>query len=76
MRVKKVKNLGSPVFMEISPKSYFDARSSLMRSFWLNFDTQGVIFGVKGQFYGVLRAKKVKKSRFSDFPENFTSIVF
>ena len=50
LRVKKVKNLGSPIFMKLSPEKYFDARNSMVAKFFVNFDPQGVILGVKGQF--------------------------
>ena len=50
LRSKKIKNLGSPIFMKISPEKYFDARNSMVAKFFENFDPQGVILGVKGQF--------------------------
>ena len=71
-----MKNLGSPIFMKILPEKYFDARNSLVAKFFENFYPQGVILGVKGQFYGVFDVKKGQKSRFSDFYENFTRKAF
>ena len=69
LRVKKVKNLGSPIFIKISPEKYFDARCSMMRSVWQYFDTQGVIFFGGGQrsILGHFEGQEGKKSRFSDF---------
>ena len=45
LRVKKVKNVGSQIFIKISPEKYFDARTSMMRSVWQNFEAQGSIWG-------------------------------
>ena len=50
LRSKKVKNLGSPIFMKISPEKLFGAGNSMMAKFFEKFDPQEVILGVKGQF--------------------------
>ena len=50
LRVKKVKNRGPPIFIKISPEKLFGAGNSKMTKFLENFDTLGVILGVKGQF--------------------------
>ena len=50
LRVKKVKNRGSPIGMKFGPEKYFGAGNSKMTKFLDNFDPQGVIFVVKGQF--------------------------
>ena len=46
--------------MKISQEKYFGAGNSKMTKFLENFDPQGVILGVKGQFRVFLRVKKVK----------------
>ena len=62
LRVKKVKNVGSQIFIKISPEKYFDARTSMMRSVWKNFDAQGSFLGPKVNFRGFLGVKTSKSS--------------
>ena len=47
---KKFKNLGSPIFMKISPEKLFGAGNSMVANFFENFDPEGVILGVKVNF--------------------------
>ena len=60
MRSKKVKNLGFPILMKISPEKLFGAGNSMVSKFSENFDPKGSFWGSKVNFRVFLRSKKVK----------------